>query len=376
MQGFLLQPWTTVHCTAGTGLVFTFTQDEEEWLDLSSYADAAFWVDVSDVVLPSGLSPTPQITLTLQTSPSRDEAYFQPIAGPIILGSGSPSNKPILVKSVRGTSTVPMARWVRWQLSVPSNSSGSWGLTLRIRAVPSKQSFFAPAQLPGCVLWLRADLGVTLDTVGTGNVQQWNDQGPTGDSNKNLMQAVAADRPLYKPSDPNYNNQATFTLTHSPGLNMTSAIWATNVVQPNTWVFVAHNTGSHANSEYLMDGNDINHAQSSGLATTPAASIFAGTQFVLYNTAWSSPSVMLGEWNGSSSNIFFNNLTGAAQASGTVGTGASTSQDSMTFASQFGGVNYWDGSVAEIIGFSGILSAAQKLQLRQYLNGRYAFSLT
>ncbi len=44
--------------------------------------------------------------------------------------------------------------------------------------------------------------------------------------------------------------------------------------------------------------------------------------------------------------------------------------------SQFAGFNYWDGSLAEIIGFSGILSATQKLQLRQYLNGRYAFSLT
>src|SRR5258708_17619671 len=123
MQGFLLQPWTTVHCTAGTGLVFTFTQDEEEWLDLSSYADAAFWVDVSDVVLPSGVSPTPQITLTLQTSPSRDEAYFQPIAGPIILGSGNPSNKLTLVKIVRGTSTVPMPRLVLCHLIVSINSS-------------------------------------------------------------------------------------------------------------------------------------------------------------------------------------------------------------------------------------------------------------
>jgi hypothetical protein len=148
------------------------------------------------------------------------------------------------------------------------------------------------------------------------------------------------------------------------------------VPQPTTWIFVAHNTGSHANAEYLMDGNDVNHAQSCGLATNPAVSILANLQFVLYSNAWSSPAVVLGEWNGSSSNIFFNNLTGAAQASGSVGTGASSSQDSMTMGSQLGGLNYWDGSVAEIIGYSGILTAAQKVQLRQYLNGRYAFSLT
>ncbi len=376
MQGFLLQPWTTVHCTAGSGLVFSLTQDEEEWLDLGSYADAAFWIDVADVALPSGSSPTPQITLSLQTAPTKDEPYFQPIAGPVILGSTSPSTTPILVKSVRGTSTVPLARWVRWQLSVPSSATGSWGITFRIRAVPAKQSFFAPAQLPGCMLWLRADLGVTLDTTGTGNVQQWNDQSPIGDPNKNLTQATSANRPGYKPSNASYNNLPTLTLASASSLSMASGLWATVVNQPTTWVFVAHNTGSHAVFEYLMDGNNLNEAQACGLNVTPAVFIYASATYLNYTNAWSSPSVVLGEWNGASSNIYFNNITGAAQQSGSVGTGASSGQGGMTLGAHFGAGNYWDGSVAEIIGFSGLLTAKQKFQLRQYLNGRYALSLT
>jgi hypothetical protein len=374
MQGFLLQPWTTVRATAGS--VLSLTQDEEEWLDLSSYADAAFWVDVWDVVLPSGSSPTPQVYLTLQTSPTRDESCFMPIAGPLILNANTVSNVASLIKSVRGTSTVPLARWVRWQLTVPSSSSGSWGLTFRIRAVPSKQSFFAPTQLSGCVLWLRADLGVTLDTTGTGKVQQWNDQGPSGDPNRNMVQATAANRPTYNPFDSNYFFNSTMTFSDASSTSLASPIWSTTVSQPNTWIFVAHNTGGFAQADYLMDGNDVNNRQSAGYATNPAASIGANNTFLTYNTSWASPAMVLGEWNGTSSKIFFNNLTLAAQASGSVGTGAGSSQDSMVIGSINGGGFFRDGPVAEIIGYSRILTAAEKLQLRQYFNGRYAFSLT
>jgi hypothetical protein len=56
----------------------------------------------------------------------------------------------------------------------------------RLRPLP-----FVPAMLPGLVLWVRADLGVTLNA---GNVSIWADQSGLG---HNLAQATAANQPLW-----------------------------------------------------------------------------------------------------------------------------------------------------------------------------------
>jgi hypothetical protein len=40
-----------------------------------------------------------------------------------------------------------------------------------------------------------------------------------------------------------------------------------------------------------------------------------------------------------------------------------------------GGGSNWDGDVAEIIAYSGILAPKDKSRLRNYLNGRYGLSI-
>jgi len=207
MRSIIFQDWTTVHCTQPT--VLSFTQPSEGWLDLSSFADATFWIDVSEVVLPSG--DPPSVQLLLQTSPTLDETYFMPAAPPINnlipTNSGLGGTVPIVLRTVRSASTAPLARFLRWQLNLLNNSGGtpSWGATFRIRMAPSAQSFFVPTQVPGCVLWLRSDLGITLDT--SGNVEQWTDQ--TGDLSKTLSQSTPSYRPTYIASNAAYNGAPT-----------------------------------------------------------------------------------------------------------------------------------------------------------------------
>lgn len=133
----------------------SFTQSAEAWADVSSFADAVFWIDVAQLTGSAGAV----VQLVLQSSPTLDEAYFMAIAPPVTLyvtGGG-----PIAVKTLRTPNMAPLARHVRWQLQVSGNS-GTWGATLRVRMSLMKQSLFVPTDVQGCALWLRGDLGVTL----------------------------------------------------------------------------------------------------------------------------------------------------------------------------------------------------------------------
>src|SRR5260370_39092502 len=147
MQTVLLQPWTTI----SSGLS-GFTQDEGQWTDLACHSEiAGVWLDISQVT-------GSNVQLQLQTSPSHDEAYFMPLTPFLTLSAAS---KPTFFQTPRTPTTPPLSRWVRWQLT---GTGVSWGATFRIRAAVAKQPDFVPTDLPGCVQWLRADLGITHHT--------------------------------------------------------------------------------------------------------------------------------------------------------------------------------------------------------------------
>lgn len=177
----LLQDWTTIR-SAGAS---TFVQDEDLWLDVGGFADVAFWVDVSAVTPPGGSGSTNYLKLTLETAPTCDDAYFQPVASPIWLGTGATlpvrtaSPTPFVTKSVRSPGTAALGRYLRWRID-PVNA-GAWDVTFRIRAVFGRSSFFTPPQIPGCVLWLRSDLGV-VTTVGGTTISSWADQSGLGNT--------------------------------------------------------------------------------------------------------------------------------------------------------------------------------------------------
>jgi hypothetical protein len=375
LQSVLLQPWTTIRCTAtgGVGGVTSFTQDDEGWLDLADYADALFWVDVTDVTPSSSSTP---IQLILQTSPTRDEPYFAAVAPPLNLTVGLGQ----VVRSVNAPSTSPFARFTRWTLRFVGGSAASWGATFRIRVSASKQPNFVPTRLPGCFLWLRADLGVTLSSAGT--VSNWNDQSGTNDPNKNLAQTQTVPtnlQPAYHLQTAAFNNQPTLQFTNgTTNTFMTSSGWATAIAQPNTWIVVAQNTSGAATQD-VMDGDDNSHGQvvQATSGGTPSVAIYAGTTLGAAGQSWASASALLAEFNGGLSQIFFG--SGGFTTAAATGAAGSAGCASMTLGSHsqvFGGGNYWDGYVAEIIGYNRVLSNSDKAAIRSYLNGRYALAIS
>jgi hypothetical protein len=346
LRTLILQPWISPSSANST-------QGAEGWLDVSGYADLGFWVDS----VGSG-------TLLLESSPSWDANCFQSIGPTVALAGGLQT-----VFSVRAASTVPVSRWLRWRLSGFSNPQG-----LRIRVAPSRQPFFFPAQLGGLAFWLRADLGVTSSG---GNVSALNDQSDVGDSNENL---TAFNNPTLNSNDSNFNKRASIGFAGISSQYLTSGAWATPLQQPCTWVAVALNNGTNQNGEYVIDSNDSTTGQKIQYTATPTTSITVTANGASFSGAanWAAAAAVLVEFNGASSKLFFNNFT-TPLATGTVGGGSAGSQGSLsvgTFNAHKGGGNYWDGSMSEILAFSGILSSASKARLRRYLNSRYKLSIT
>ena len=117
MQPYILQDWITVR-----GSVTTFTQGEAGWLDLAPHQDVVFYLDVREV---TGTTPT----ITYQTSPNKEDVLFQNMVTPFNLVAGNPT-----VTSIRlnASPAVPLARYVRWQITGPA---GTWDATFRVLAV-------------------------------------------------------------------------------------------------------------------------------------------------------------------------------------------------------------------------------------------------
>jgi hypothetical protein len=114
MHAFILQEWITIR-----GGVTTVTQGEDGWLDLTAYQDLVFWVDCREVT-----GTTPQISF--QTSPTKDESLFTNVIAAANLAA---SASPVVSKALLASATVPIARYLRWQIVGPA---GTWDATFRV----------------------------------------------------------------------------------------------------------------------------------------------------------------------------------------------------------------------------------------------------
>lgn len=110
MHTFVLTDWITVR-----GNNNTINQSESEWLDLTQYEDLTFWIDVKEV---TGAA----VTLNIQTSPTKDESLFASISSNATLAAGiiNPGTGAV-GKCLMSTATIPVARYVRWQLTSANN---------------------------------------------------------------------------------------------------------------------------------------------------------------------------------------------------------------------------------------------------------------
>lgn len=111
MQTFILQDLSTIRGATSNPV----TQNESGWLDMTQMQDLFIWTETKEV--------TGTVTLTYQTSPTKDDALFtQMMAGaPLALGVS-------ITKVILTAATTPVARYVRWVLTGPAST---WDATFR-----------------------------------------------------------------------------------------------------------------------------------------------------------------------------------------------------------------------------------------------------
>lgn len=152
---------------------------------------------------------------------------------------------------------------------------------------------------PALQLWLRSDLGITLNGS---NVSAWADQSGCGDANRNVAQGTPANQPVYTASDANYGGQP--SLSSAAAVRwLFSGVWNTNFPQPTT-IFSAGTPSSTVGGR-LYGGSTLNAgSRQEVLADTgPKWALFGGS--VLDGTTNSATrSVCCCVYNGNSSQIY------------------------------------------------------------------------
>ena len=111
MQTFILQDLTTIRGATSTNV----TQNESGWLDMSAMQDLMIWTETKEV--------TGTVTISFQTSPTKDDALFTQMMAGIALPLGVTTTKVLL-----SAATIPVARYVRWVLTGPAST---WDATFR-----------------------------------------------------------------------------------------------------------------------------------------------------------------------------------------------------------------------------------------------------
>lgn len=225
---------------------------------------------------------------------------------------------------------------------------------------------FAPNQISGNVLWLRADQKVTLN--GT-TVSQWDDLSGNG---HNVSQATAGIQPAYHASGgSNGQPYLTFStaidsvLVGSPATPLTDATnWTIFAVQQASsttmsGVSVAVGSQTAVNGYALSTNGGTRNVLQQALKFCPD-----GAQ----TTAWEI-------WSAQGGTDVSLSVNGVAQAL----SGASNQINTPTAALRIGSRDvpdyYWDGGIAEVIIYDRILSASEIAQVTSYLGQRYGITV-
>lgn len=125
MHCFDAQPWTTIRTAKAATVV---TQSEHLWLDLEEYRDIVLWVEVKEFSAGGGT-----LTFALETSPSKDDDLFTAIIStPAVITVAA-------VVVHHDWATVPLARWLRWKLTVGGTITSTPDITFRywVATVPA-----------------------------------------------------------------------------------------------------------------------------------------------------------------------------------------------------------------------------------------------
>jgi hypothetical protein len=128
MHAFVLQDWVTIR---GGSSIQTITQSESEWHSLDGYQDLLAWIDIREVTIGGAMT---SISFNLQTAPIKDEYLFVTMEASSLAATVAltvPSVRKVIL-AVSNTWSVPLGKFVRWQLVTNVAPSSSWDATFRI----------------------------------------------------------------------------------------------------------------------------------------------------------------------------------------------------------------------------------------------------
>lgn len=369
MEPILLQPWTTQRIAYTP--FSTVTQDVEDYVDVEPYQDATFWIDVREVSSPApGGNPPTIVQLSFETAPDVDDSLFQQVGPAVSLAAGS-----AFTQTLRTALNAPLAKWLRWRLTLANPQSGTWDVCFRVWAMLSKTAFFTPLQLSGCVLWLRGDLGLTFNYSNTpATVSGWADQSGNGN---NASQGTSANQPSFDatimngwPAIKNAAGGAAYMTTGS--FSFGTAITMFAAVQPLATPQVVNRIleTNFATDYYLgTDNGGTKYKLIVANPTNPEGIAEGGTITVGANTlvcGTFSPAGASG-----TGSLYVN---GSFVASDTFTTPSANSFPLQIMRSASGG-NNWQGYLGEAILYNRALSTNELTRVHRYLGGRYGVSV-
>lgn len=232
--------------------------------------------------------------------------------------------------------------------------------------------YWNPSVLAKCVMWLRADLGVT---EAAGLVTAWASQVDGGNANKTVS-ASGAQRPT-QATDAGYNGKQIIKTTGASQRLVPPAAWAVSSAVPNEMATVGHCPSGAAQT--IVDGHDINTTRNFIRSTATGDFWGMGVTSVLNGVTHASttPTIVSALFNGASSKLYVKNSQ-TANATGNPGSQVQGSADIFCNGGSDGGgpnSNAASGAgIAEGAWFNDVLTDPERLELFTYFGGRYALT--
>lgn len=317
-------------------------------------------------VTPPANNSSNYVTLALETAAVCDDAYFTPAAS-VNYGTALPFNlastRPVVVRSTRAVSASALARYLRW--TITPSTTGLWDLTFRIRAVATRSSAFVPTDISGCLLWLRGDLGITLNGA---NVSGWADQSGNGN---NASQGTAVSQPPFATNAVNGlpaiqgDGSSRFMTTSAFSIGGSTSMFT--AVQPLATTQAGYARileQDNASTYYLgttVGGNAYkfiaaNNTSPFGTAETGAVQL--------------APSIVSATYSQASGvgTIYYN---GANAINYTFGSSPSGNLALYLMRKDSAAASFWNGYLAEVVVYNRSLAAGELSRVHRYLGARY-----
>lgn len=248
-----------------------------------------------------------------------------------------------------------------------------------------------PSDIADCVLWLRADLGITKD--GADHVSQWADQSGKGN---HAAQATPDYQPLWK--DAHLNGKPVVYFDHADDYLLANGLatkgYFAGVDKPLTMVCVMTMEKLNVNDTYYgaiasLSSTNVNGANwamyylynyALNWGTDRWDDAFntknaSGATLMTSQEDMNNPVILSYLFNGTNLSVWINNILKCDNADLNVGTAALDT--AFSIGCLYEGQGSWRasfhwGDIPEFIVYKSALSEADRLWVQNYLNTRYA----